>query len=442
MPLPDPRRSRIVLIGASEYTDPALPKLEAVERTVNDLAALFTDEVHGLVPAEHCTVLLNDGNLSRVGRRLREAAREATDLLLVYFTGHGLVAGRRHDLYLALTDSEYEDPEFNSIEYDKLRGTVLGSRATSKIIVLDCCFSGRAVTDTMAGGPEVGRETINQLGVAGTYVLTSAQHDQVALSPPGEDHTAFSGRLIRLLRDGVVGGPREITIEEVYQRLHDMMRAENLPLPRNRGTENADRVALALNRSYADALAPELRRRRQEAEQLALEGDWALAAEHLRAVLAEQTAALGEEHEETLFCRRALAHCVGALGDPAEGARLLRPLPEAYARVFGRDHEETLHTRQFLAVNLGESGHRAEAVALLRVLLADRSHVLGGEHEDTLRTRHILARNLALTGAHEEAVALLRQLIGERDRTLGLNHPHTVRARRDLAELKGDAPRV
>ncbi|MEU0966655.1 hypothetical protein ABZ357_15020 [Streptomyces sp. NPDC005917] len=51
---------------------------------------------------------------------------------------------------------------------------------------------------------------IDQLGVAGTYVLTSAQRDQVAVALSEEERTAFSGRLIRLLREGVVGGPSGI----------------------------------------------------------------------------------------------------------------------------------------------------------------------------------------------------------------------------------------
>ena len=57
---------------------------------------------------------------------------------------------RRHELYLALPDSEWIEPEFNSLEYDKLRSAVLDSPAATKVIILDCCFSGRVVTDTMA----------------------------------------------------------------------------------------------------------------------------------------------------------------------------------------------------------------------------------------------------------------------------------------------------
>ena len=94
-----------------------------------------------------------------------------------------LIGGRRHDLYLGLPDSEWVEPEFNSLEYDKLRSAVLDSPAAAKVIVLDCCFSGRVVTDTMADPVS---EIIGQVEVDGTYVLTSAHRDTVALVLPGD----------------------------------------------------------------------------------------------------------------------------------------------------------------------------------------------------------------------------------------------------------------
>ncbi|MFF1903498.1 tetratricopeptide repeat protein [Kitasatospora sp. NPDC058218] len=438
MRLPDPQRSRIVLIGAGTYRDPHLLDLPAVPRTITDLAALLTDPTHGLVPEDHCTVLLDDGDLRTVGQRLRTAVQEAEDLLLVYYTGHGLVAGRRHDLYLALPDSEFVAPEFSALEYDKLRGAVLDSPAAAKLIVLDCCFSGRVVTDSMAADTV----DLSRLDIAGTYVLTSAHRDQVALSLPGEDHTAFSGRLIRLLREGVVGGPELLTVDDLYQRLTSTMAAEGLPTPLNRATRTASLIALGVNRAFAATAGPELRERRVAAVERGKDGHWKEAAETLQGIVEESTRVLGAEDADTLLSRQSHAHGLGAAGDPAEAARLLRQLLADQARLLGPDHQDSLRTRQFLAVNLGEAGHREEAVALLRVLLADRSRLLGAEDTHTLRTRHMLARNLALSGSADEAVALLRQLAAERERILGDEHPHTQRARADLAAAEGGRDRV
>ncbi|WP_052768620.1 caspase, EACC1-associated type [Streptomyces humi] len=432
MRLPDRGRSRIVLIGASRYSDPALPGLPAVARTVTDLRELLTDPGHGIVPESHCTVLLDDGDLRTVGDRLRSAVADAEDLLLVHYAGHGLVAGRRHSLYLALPDSRWAAPEFNSLEYDKLRDAVLDSPAAAKVVVLDCCFSGRALGDSLGGGTA---ERLGQLEVAGSYVLTSAQRDQVALALPGEEHTAFSGRLIRLLRDGIPGGPELLTVEDLYRRLRAVMAAEGLPTPLNRSAGTAHSVALGTNRAFAATAPPELRGRHEHAVAQGKAGDWAGAAEQLRETVEAQTRLLGAEHPDTLRGRQSHAHSLGGAGGPAEAAELLRPLLGDQLRLLGPDHEDTLRTRQFLAVNLGEAGHREEAAGMLRVLLTDRGRVLGPDHPHTLRTRHLLARNLALSGAEEEARTLLREVVTVRERVLGAEHPHTRRARTDLADL-------
>jgi WD40 repeat protein len=250
MRLPHRERSRAVLIGTGRYADDKLPDLPVVRRTISDLAAALTDPVYGVVAENHCTVLEDQADISLVGRALRSAASQAEDLLLVYFVGHGLVAARRHDLYLGLPGSDWAEPEFNSLEYDKLRSAVLDSTAATKIIILDCCFSGRVVSEAMA---DPVTEMVGQIEVDGTYVLASAGRDRVALIRPGEDYTAFTGRFLHLLRNGVPGGPELLTVDYPYRQLVIRMKAEGLPQPQKRGTSTADLLALAGNRALAAA---------------------------------------------------------------------------------------------------------------------------------------------------------------------------------------------
>ena len=250
MRLPDPQRSRAVLIGTGKYADGKLPNLPVVGRTIGDLAAALTDPVYGIIPKNNCTVLKDEADIRLIGRRLRSAASEAEDLLLVFFVGHGLVGARRHDLYLGLPDSEWADPEFTSLEYDKLRSSVLDSTAATKIIILDCCFSGRVVSEAMA---DPVTEMVGQIDVDGTYVLTSAERDKVALIRPGENYTAFSGRFLDLIRNGVPGGPEFLTVDYLYRQLMMRMKAEGLSQPQKRGTSTADLLALAGNRAFAAA---------------------------------------------------------------------------------------------------------------------------------------------------------------------------------------------
>ena len=261
MRLPDPQRSRAVLIGTGKYADKKLPDLPVVGRTIGDLAAALTDPVCGIVAKSHCAVLEDQGDIRLIGRHLRSAARDAEDLLLVYFVGHGLVSGRRHELYLGLPDSEWAEPEFNSLEYDKLRSFVLDSAAATKIIILDCCFSGRVVSEVMA---DPVTEVVGQIEVDGTYVLASAERDQVALILPGENYTAFSGRFLHLLRNGVPGGPELLSVDYLYRQLVARMRAEGLSQPQKRATSTADLLALAVNQAFAKAEAQEAARQKAE----------------------------------------------------------------------------------------------------------------------------------------------------------------------------------
>lgn len=431
MHIPDPQRSRAVLIGTSKYHDDKLPDLREVARSVSDMAAALTDPNSGVVPESHCDVITDEASIPLIGRRLRTAARQAEDLLLVYYSGHGLIGGRRHDLYLALPDSEWTEPEFNSLEYDKLRSAVLDSPAATKVIILDCCFSGRAVTQTQAGPLEV----LGQIEVDGSYVLTSAQRDQVALVVPGEEHTAFAGRFLKLLREGIPGGPEFLTIEDLYQELLVRMKAEGLSQPQKRGTDTAGLLPITKNRAFAATALPWLHQRLQAAIDLGSNGNWAEAARQFRDVLAELERIAGPEHPDTLVAQRYLAHAIGAAGDPTKAVAMLRTFLPEQTRILGADHEGTLLARQFLAVNLGEAGYRDLAVAMLRVLLPDRRRILGGNHEETLRTVHMLARNLAAMGETNEATSLLRELVAARERILGQDHPFTIRARRDLAAL-------
>jgi hypothetical protein len=430
---PDPERSRVILVGTSKYADENLPDLPAVVKTISDLKAALTHPDYGLVPPAHCAELVDEGDIRLLGRRLTSAARQAEDLLLVFFAGHGLLGPLRHDLYLGLPDSEWAGPEFNSLEYDKLRSAVLESCAVTKIIILDCCFSGRVVTDTMTDPVTKG---VGQIEVDGTYVLASAQRDQVALIVQGEEHTAFSGRLLRLLSEGIPGAPEFLTIEDLYRELRRQMKAEGLSEPQKRGTRNADLLPISVNRAFAATARPVLQKRFQAAVGLGREGNWTEAAALLRDIADEQARVLGAEHEDTLRSRQFLAHAVGGAGNPVEAAALLRSLLAEHTRLLGADHPDTMRSRQFLAVNLGEAGYRDEAVTILRVLLPDRRRLLGGEDPDTLRTGHMLARNLGAAGEIAEAMALLREVIDVRRRVLGDDHGHTARAQADLADLR------
>jgi len=134
MRMPDPRRSRLILIGASDYEDlERLPPIPAVKKNLEDLRATLTDPEYGIVSVEQCNLLLNERKLSVVGRALKTAIADVDDMLFVYFAGHGIV-GPRHELYLGMYESDLDNPGFSALPYDTLRNAVLDSKAATKVV--------------------------------------------------------------------------------------------------------------------------------------------------------------------------------------------------------------------------------------------------------------------------------------------------------------------
>ncbi|GAB4060606.1 caspase, EACC1-associated type [Catellatospora paridis] len=245
MRLPDPTRSYAVLIGVSTYQSAELPNLPAVRNNLADLALVLTDPLLGGMPHDRCIVVRDPTSAREVYRTLRQYAEHAEDTLLVYFAGHGL-KGVRNELYLTFGETEPHELPITALAYDALREILTDGPAENKVVILDCCFSGQAVA-SMSGSSST---ILGQLGIEGTYTLTSAPANDVSLAPEGARHTAFTGELLALLRSGVPGAQQYLTYGTVYRRLRRTMAARDLPLPQQRGTGTADSLALTRNAAY------------------------------------------------------------------------------------------------------------------------------------------------------------------------------------------------
>ncbi|WP_412543933.1 ribosomal protein L7/L12 [Longispora sp. K20-0274] len=240
----DAARSRIVLIGTPAYDDPELPDVPAVTNNLSDLAAVLTDPRLGGFSPAHCAVTPPGADVSRVGDLLVRAATEAEDLLLIYYSGHGMLGPLRRELYLSVAGTRPDMLAFTALAFEAVRDICLGSRARNRVVILDSCFSGRAIGETLAGTEE---SVLGQLQVAGTYTLTSSPANRVALTLPGERNTAFTGRLLALLRAGSPTAGPVLSLGDIYRHLHVQLRAEGLPVPQQRGTETADQLGLVRN---------------------------------------------------------------------------------------------------------------------------------------------------------------------------------------------------
>ncbi|MEV4289370.1 caspase family protein [Nonomuraea bangladeshensis] len=242
--VPDPALSRVVLIGTAHYD--FLPALASVEDNLLSLADVLTaEEVWGL-PADHVTIVADPVTGADLLDPVVRAADEATDTLVFYYAGHGLTDPRRGELHLALKGSDAQRP-YTAVSYAHVRDALLDSRATRRIVILDCCHSGRAL-GTMSDPVTA---AIDEAGTEGTYVLAATAENQKALAPAGEPHTAFTAELLRIFQDGIQGRGPLLDLDTIYTHVRAAMRAKGRPLPQKRDRNTAGQLTLVRNRAHA-----------------------------------------------------------------------------------------------------------------------------------------------------------------------------------------------
>jgi WD40 repeat protein len=235
--------TRILLAGTGQHVpNSQLPGLPSVSTTIIDLADTL-NECCGARPNQ----VLDPADPGVLGRELTAAAADAEDVLLFWYLGHGLLDARG-ELYLATqaTDHLRDGLRYKALPYATLHDELAKSRARSVIVVLDCCFSGRA-----AGAPYPAElDGFATARVSGSYLLASAAPEEQALAPPGERHTAFTGQLIRLLREGDPAGPREFTLDHIYRYLDRALPEKSWPRPRRYASGRINELAFAPNHAY------------------------------------------------------------------------------------------------------------------------------------------------------------------------------------------------
>ncbi|MFE6020818.1 caspase domain-containing protein [Streptomyces sp. NPDC056441] len=233
---PDPAQSRAVLIGVSHFPEsPELADLPAVRENVAGLWRRLTDDAAGVLGPGHCEVADPEGSTADIGRAISRAAAEASDMLLIYYAGHGLVDDRGR-LYLATNATRADAPKYSALGVDLLREDLGGSGAAARVLILDCCFSGRAI-EVMSGEEGL---LDGQLSIAGTYTMTSTTANAPSYALAGERYTAFTGALLAAL-----DSPRPLALDEVYRSVAANLQSRGLPRPRQRATDTAGALALA-----------------------------------------------------------------------------------------------------------------------------------------------------------------------------------------------------
>lgn len=247
MTLPPYASARAVLIGTATYTAQDLDEIPHSYRNIRGLSACLTDIELGSFAPEHVTLVDDPATPADIMQPLTAAAAEAEDVLLIYYSGHGLLQGEGSDLHLCLTGSESDAP-WSSLPFSYLATVIRQASAATKVVILDCCYSGRAHGDLMADESQLVK---NQLAVEGLYCLTSAPEKRRSKAPEGATYSAFTSHVLAVVNEGVVGAGPLLRMSDLYGEVRKRMRATSFPLPEQCNKKDAGSFPLVRNRAYA-----------------------------------------------------------------------------------------------------------------------------------------------------------------------------------------------
>jgi hypothetical protein len=240
-----PEGSVAILLGSSKFPRDSqnLPDLPAVVANLVDFERLLRDPSVAGFPSSRVHRLLDEDDASRIRERLADWSEEATDLLLFYYSGHGLIDADG-DLLLTLSNSTFSRAEANCLRWRDVKSYVLKSSARRKLVILDCCFSGRA-TSILGAADEAVRRSLE---AKGTVVLASSPRNEPSRVDPEARRTVFTDALLSTIEQGVDTGRNVVSVDELFANAKQACRSIDAPTPERVATADANDIALVLNR--------------------------------------------------------------------------------------------------------------------------------------------------------------------------------------------------
>ena len=224
------RRRRALLVATASYTDPGLAALRAPVGDVEALAQVLRDDsIGGFEVSE-----LIDRPTEDIKREIEgffdDARRE--DLLLLYFSGHGVLSRSRR-FYFATTTTELQWLRATAIDDGFVNDVMQHSRARSIVLMLDCCHSGAFGKGLAPKGP-LTVDVEHRFEGRGRVTLSASTELEYAFEETEaatDINAAAPGSLFtRSVVEGLTSGDADldadgsIAVDELYDYLYQRMR--------------------------------------------------------------------------------------------------------------------------------------------------------------------------------------------------------------------------
>jgi len=491
--------SRAILIGTSHYDN--YDPLPAVANNLDVLRSVLISAKRGGFLPEHCHTISNPQEPEVLADHIKDVAEQATDVLLVYCTGHGLIDWGTRKLQLALQHTREISLHYTALSIDLLNQQIAASPARIKVLVIECCYSGLAIKGRAMS--DVSEILQHEAEESGAYTLTSSSSDEISLAPPDDEFTAFSGVFIRLLREPSADHPAGATLAEMYPVLKRELISRRYPEPQqsiendagelalvgwdNGGDSDHDMPVVLVGPAAGDVPAtpgpaaeehgptdtPEVARllrladgidsapesftpaeTGQRLDELLMkakaihndgdgDGDGGEMPANIPArlgkIVTEMIRTGGNVHPCVLYVRDMQSYWLAKTGRLGEARDMFERVLRVREEAYGSEHPEVLTTRQNLAHIIGFAGNAAEAARRFEQLAEDRARILGRDHADTQESLNSLAYWSGESGDPQKAAGIYRDLLQEREWQYGSSDERTLDIQEKLAFWAGRA---
>ncbi|MDH6625678.1 hypothetical protein M2271_003489 [Streptomyces sp. LBL] len=314
-----------MLVGVSTYDSDAYRDLPPVRADLHYMRAVLENTEIGMY--NDCAMVAEPTRaemLHAIETFLE--ARQPSETALLYFSGHGEFCEDDNQLYFLTRDADPADLPGTAVPAEFLERMLQSCRASSKLVLLDCCSSGSVVQGWTAKGPaeEPARPVPSTLlRPTGVYFITAsdALQSASAMAPPGSSlgTSRFTGEIVEGLRNGRIKGGGWITPDDLFDYLTAQMAREGVP-EEQRPTKSTIRATRSLPFARSVARPVHIAALPRDAAEAARRSPALLKARELAALDARD----GVDRQRLL---RYYAHCL-----TAQAAAGMRP-----DRDIGRD---------------------------------------------------------------------------------------------------------
>ncbi len=167
-----------LIIGNNTYDDPKLAQLKTPAADSQALARVLGDKSIGSFDEVKPLINRNESEIRRAISSFLNN-KKPDDLVLVYFSGHGILDDRGR-LFLSLKDTQTDLLKATAIPSTFISDEMDSCRSRRQILILDCCHSGAFARGTK-GDPKAVTEATFEGSGYGRVVMTASDSMQYAL---------------------------------------------------------------------------------------------------------------------------------------------------------------------------------------------------------------------------------------------------------------------